>query len=84
VSIVSRQSFPTRLLATGFATLLTVSSAYAADTAKPQPGDAKLSATFQTVEPGLKAAMLPALYASSHAANLVSLANGDLLCSRRS
>ena len=74
VFMFKSQLFTTRLLAASFVALLTTSTVYAA-----KPG-AKLGSTFQTVEPGLRAAMLPALYASSHASNLVLLANGDLLC----
>lgn len=77
MSISKKQLFFPRLVATGFAALLTVSTAYAADAAKP---DAMLSATFQKVGPGLQASMLPVLYPSSHASNLLRLANGDLLC----
>lgn len=37
--------------------------------------------TFQsTSEPGLRTALLPTLFASSHAANLLVLRNGDVLC----
>jgi hypothetical protein len=34
----------------------------------------------QSSQPGLKSALLPTLYASSHAANLLLLHNGDVLC----
>lgn len=71
------QLFSPKLLVTSFVAFLIVSTTCAAETAKPE---VKLTSTFQTVKPGLKAAMLPALYASSHASNLVLLSNGDLLC----
>jgi predicted neuraminidase len=73
-----RGSLVCTLLA-GFTALMSVSTSGVAQTVKASD-DVALSSTFQQVEPGLEAAMLPALYASSHAANLVLLKNGDLLC----
>jgi predicted neuraminidase len=73
------QLFFSRLVTVGLATLLGVSTLHAGETSSPAAA-VQLSSTFQTVERGLKAAMLPALYASSHASNLVLLANGDLIC----
>jgi predicted neuraminidase len=39
-----------------------------------------LSATFAVTDNGSRAAMLPTLYANSHAANLLVRKNGDVLC----
>jgi predicted neuraminidase len=75
----SRQLFLSRLVTVGLTILFGVSTLHAGQTSTPAAA-IQLSPTFQTVEPGLKAAILPALYASSHASNLVLLANGDLIC----
>jgi predicted neuraminidase len=78
-SMPNRQSLFSRLVTVGLTTFLSVSTLHAGEASTPA-ATVQLSPTFQTVEPGLKAAMLPALYASSHASNLVLLANGDLIC----
>ena len=75
----NRHFFFSRLVTVGLTTLLGVSALHAGETSTPAAA-VQLSSTFETVEPGLKVAMLPALYASSHASNLVLLANGDLIC----
>ncbi|CAN5597134.1 exo-alpha-sialidase [soil metagenome] len=41
---------------------------------------APLSSTFTATDKGTRAAMLPTLYANSHAANLLVRKNGDVLC----
>ena len=73
------QSLCTRLVAASFTSLLGLAILHAGQK-ENAASEVQLSSTFRNIEPGLKAAMLPTLFASSHASNLVLLANGDLLC----
>jgi predicted neuraminidase len=75
----NRNLFFGRLVTVVLTTLLGVATLHAGQAPTPV-AEVQLGPTFQTVEPGLRAALLPALYASSHASNLVLLGNGDLLC----
>lgn len=59
------------------AVLLLAGAAYAADDRVPIPMDGKIR---KSARPGVEEAYLPQAFPSSHAANLLELANGDLVC----